>query len=227
MISKVLGGLVVLVLMTSTGAIGFYYGGKFSPVSTSLTALGEIVYDEQAEARFNTRIEVLDAQLAEKEMDLAELEQKNRGLLRIVANTRSDYYTNVDEQSLVALDNREKFESISSDLVDSIEDNQGAQVALSQLKDLFAVEQGLFETQLIEANTYIIALEDSNRSILQENTLLRSINTALTNQNQIMRDRIADISGSRLRHGPGIATGLNPMDNYQLTALVGWTISWS
>ena len=38
MISKVLGGLVVLVLMASTGAIGFYYGGKSSPVSTGLSA---------------------------------------------------------------------------------------------------------------------------------------------------------------------------------------------
>ena len=45
-------------------------------------------------------------------------------------------------------------------------------------------------------------------------------------QNQVMRERIDDISGSRLRHGPGYAVGFNPVDNYQLTMLVGWTISW-
>ena len=46
---------------------------------------------KQAEARFNAQIEVLDAQLAEKEMALAESEQKNQGLLSRVYNLEESY----------------------------------------------------------------------------------------------------------------------------------------
>ena len=46
MMNKVLSGIVVLVLMVTAGAVGFYYGGKASPVSIGLSTLADIVYDE-------------------------------------------------------------------------------------------------------------------------------------------------------------------------------------
>ena len=73
-------GIVFLASILATGAIGYYLGSStFSPVTTGIATLAEIVYDEKAEAVYEAKIEVLDAQLAEKEIALSELEQKNEG----------------------------------------------------------------------------------------------------------------------------------------------------
>ena len=227
MIGKILGGLVVLILMASTGAIGFYYGGVFSPVSTGLTVLGKIAYDEAAEAEFNTKIGILDAQLAEKEFALSELEQENETLLQVTYTLKEDYssFSVLVEESRI--ETKDSFEAISTDLASEIKDNTVASDNLFKLNILFDNEKVLFTDQSNKANEYITSLEKSNKSLITENTLLRSINIALDEELNIMRERIDDISGSRPRHGPGFAMGFNPVDNYQLTMLVGWTISWS
>ena len=209
-VDKILAVFIVLILMTATGLVGFYYGGKSSPISTALSTLGDIAYDNEAEAEFNTQIGILDAQLAEKDIALAESEQRNEGLLRRVANHQEDYssFSIMVEESRI--ENKDIFEDISADLEQEIEDNEVASNNLLKLNMLFDNERSLFTEQLDRANTYISVLEDSNTGILKENTLLRSINKQVIEQNQIMRERIEDISGTRARHGPGMAAGSRP-----------------
>lgn len=227
MTNKILSVLVTLVLMAATGAVGYYYGGKSSPLSTGLSTIGEIVYDREAEARFDTQIGILDAQLAEQTLALAQSEQRNEGLLRRVYNWEEAYEATQVKVEIQQEENQKNFELVSTDLERSIIGNLKAKDDLVELNNIFIANRNLFQGQLDKASEYISVLEDANAGLKAENTLLNSINDAITNQNQMMRERIEDISGARARHGPGIAMGLNPMDNYQLTALVGWTVSWS
>ena len=224
--NKVLSGLAVLVLMASSGAVGFYYGSKTSPTGIGISTLAGLVYDQEAEARFNAEIEVLDARLAEKEVDLAELEQENLRLEDRVINHQFAIETTQVEFEVDLSKSNEEFEVISNELIDSLEGNRQAQNKIDELSAVHISNLDLIDDRLSQANSYITVLEEVNVGLLAENTLTKSINEALMNQNNIMRDRIEDISGSRIRHGPGYAVGLNPVDNYQLTMLVGWTVSW-
>ena len=226
MIKKVLGVLVVLLLMASTGAIGFYYGGKISPLSTGLTALGEIAYNEAAEAEFNTKIGILDAQIAEKNVALVELEEENKGLESRVANHQEVLESTQIQFEANLFKNNSEFVDIKNELIDSLEGNHQAQNRIDELNEVYISNLDIFKDRLEQADNYISVLEDASTGLIAENTLLKSINQAMNNELDIMRERIEDISGSRVRHGPGFAMGLNPADNYQLTMLVGWTISW-
>ena len=225
-VDKVLAVLVVLILMAAAMAVGFHYGGKFSPVSVGLSTLADIAYDEQAEAEFNTKIGILDAQIIEKENELEESEQRNEGLLRRVNNLQEDYNSAMVKVEVEKEKNQRDFGFVSADLEKSIEGNSKAQDDLVELNNLFVANTNLFQSQLDEASEYIAALEDSNKELIAENTLMRSINVALNEEITIMRSRIDDISGARARHGPGIAAGVNPMDNYGFAVVVGWTVSW-
>ena len=226
-VDKVLAVFVVLVLMAAAMAVGFHYGGKFSPVSVGLSTLADIAYDEQAEAEFNTKIGILDAQIEEKENELEESEQRNEGLLRRVNNLQESYNSTIVEVEVEQEKNQRDFEFVSADLERSIKGNSKAQDDLVELNNLFIADKNLFQSQLDEASEYITALEDANKSLIAENTLMRSINMALNEEIVIMKERINDISGARARHGPGIAAGINPTNNYNFAVVVGWTVSWS
>ena len=219
--------IVVLVLMVASGVIGLYYGSTVSPISTGLTTIGEIIYDNKAEAEFNAQIGILDAQIEEKDLALSDLEQKNIGLERRVNNWQDSYNSAMVKVEAQQEENQTNFDLVSIDLERSIEGNSKAQDDLVELNNLFISNKNLFQGQLEEANNYITTLEESNAGLIHENTLLRSINDQILQQNQIMRDRIEDISGARARHGPGIAAGIDPINDYSFATVVGWTVSWS
>ena len=221
--------LVIIVTAAVSAGLGFYAGSKFSfnPVTAGLSTLGDIAYDNQAEAKFNTQIGVLDAQLAEKDMALAELEKKNNELESQVASAKDDYSFSLEETREKSTENTKKFTEVSNNLEAAIAGNKTAQNDLLQLNNLFASEKNLFQEQLDKANGYIAALEESNSGLKKENTLLRNINDQITQQNSLMRERIDSISGSRARQGPGMAAGIDPLNNYGFAMVIGWTISWS
>ena len=219
----------VIISAIAFGGLGFYAGNKFSfnPVTTALSTLGDIVYDEQAEAEFNTKVGILDAQIEEKEVALAELEQKNRGLENRVANNQEVFEATQIEFEVDLQKNNDEFADIKNELIDSLEGNRQAQNKIDELNQVYISNLDLFKGRLKQANYYITVLEDANRGLKAESALMRSINKALSEEVLVMHERIEDISGSRARHGPGIAVGVNPMQNYGFTTLVGWTISWS
>ena len=221
--------LFTVIVAIASGGLGFYFGDTFSfnPVKVGLSTLGDIAYDEQAEAEFNTKIGILDAQLKEKESSLVALVQANNDLEDQVFSLKREF-TNAKYKTEDALrENKENFEAINSNLRSALTGNHTAQEDLFKLNDLFATEKNLFQVELDKANAYITVLENANKGLKAESALMRSINVALDKELDIMRERIEDISGSRARHGPGLAAGVDPMNGYVFAMVVGWTISWS
>ena len=220
--------LAAVLSLIIVGGIGFYYGQKSSPLGIGLSTLADIAYDEKAEAEFNIKIGILNAKLVEKDELLSEVSQRNIGLEHKVTNLQEVYYESLEELENKELPNNEReFELVSNDLQEALVGNKEAQEDLLELNGLFLTEKNLFQAALDEANDYITSLENSNRGLRDENSLLINVNKIMREENTIMSERIETISGSRARHGPGIAVGMNPIDEYGFAIIVGWTVSWS
>ena len=215
--------LACMLLLLLAGA--FYAGHRFSLERLGIDILKELTVGlpDREQRAFDEELKPIDTNLADAEQKLRDSEKKNALLEKKVAafdsepaiiNTNSDFPIISNENSV-----REENTNLQSASRPAVE-------TVNNLTENPRVETNSIKSNLDTANGHISVLREANTSLRAEISNFQQVNSLLKKENSLFRDRVNQLIGRRLRHGPGAVIGYDPFRG-SFTISVGWAISWS
>ena len=201
--------LACMLLLLLAGA--FYAGHKFSLARLGLDVLEGLTVGlpDREQKEFESKVKPLDANLAHLEHHLSALEKNNADLQRQLTEQSTD----VEEQDTATVQQE------TTQVESEVEAQPQAERQVTTL-----VQDTSKEVTALHVN--LATSTKLNSGLREEISSLQQVNSLLKKENSLFRDRVNQLIGRRLRHGPGAVIGYDPFRG-NFTISIGWAISWS
>ena len=203
----------------------FYAGHKFSLARLGLDVLEGLTVGlpDREQKEFESKVKPLDANLADAEQKLRDSEKKNALLEKKVAAFDSEPKAINTNSNFPIISNENSIREENTNLQSA---SRPAAKTVNNLTENPRVETNFIKSDLDTANGHISVLREANTSLRAEISNFQQVNSLLKKENSLFKDRVNQLIGRRLRHGPGTVIGYDPFRG-SFTVSVGWAISWS